>query len=439
MNRQQNPPRRGGFGGHIRGGGQKAKDFKKAIRNLIIYLKPYLIPLIISFLFAIIGTVCIIVGPKYIGDITSEIQLGVKRGNIDLKVISNIGILLVILYLIGVILQIIQSFIMTKITQIISRKLRSQISTKINKLPLKYYDSRTYGDILSVVTNDVDTISQSLNQSLPHILSSITTVVGAIVMMLLSSRILTLITLVTIPLSGFFMTKLVKFSQKFFSQQQYNLGDLNGHIEEIYSGQNIVKLFNYEEETNNNFDSTNYKLYTSAWKSNFFSDLMRPLMIFVGNLSYIAVTIIGGIYALEGVILLGVVQTFLIYVRRVNRPMTQIAQTATILQSTAAAAERVFDFLEEIEMTDEREKSAIINEVKGKVEFKNVKFGYDKDKLIIKNFNAIAYPGQKIAIVGPTGAGKTTIVNLLMRFYDVTEGDILIDGVSIYNLKREEI
>lgn len=419
--------------------GPKAKDSKKAFKMLFEYIKPYRFPLIISIIFAIIGTVLFVLAPSYIGDITNLIEEGVLKGKLDYPMIWKVGLITAIAVLIGALFQLIHSFIMTKVSHHLTKKLRLDISHKFHQLPLKYYDSRQYGDILSIMTNDVDTIAVSIVQSLPGIIFSLTTIVGAIIMMLLENVTLFFVALISVPLSAFAVGFIVKFSQKFFVSQQRDLGQLNGHIEEVYSGKAIIKSFNANQTTAKEFNKVNEQLYRSAWKSQFYSDMMRPFMSFIGNLSYIAIIVVGGILLLKGQIGIGVIQVFIIYIRRLNQPMMQLAQTASTLQMTAASSERVFEFLKEPEMEDESNKLATIEHVCGHIEFKNVRFGYDENKIIIKNFSAEAKPGQKIAIVGPTGAGKTTMVNLLMRFYDITSGDILIDGISIYDMKREEV
>lgn len=428
---------------HRRGNTQaveKPKNFKESILMLANYIKPYKKPLIISSLLSVIATILNIIGPFFLGKITSQIQIDLTNGNpINLQAISIIGITLISLYSLSSLFFLSQSIVMSKVVQNMGKDLRSKINYKINKLPLSYFNSNSYGDVLSRVTNDVDTITDSLNKIVSRIISSITTLISVIVIMLIISRELTFIALIFVPLSFILVGLIVKFSQKHFRMQQIKLGEINGHIEEMYSGHSVVKVFNAEEENLKDFDEINKMLYTSAWRSQFFSGLMFPIMRFVGNLSYLAISIYGGNLALNGQILIGDIQSFLIYVRRFNEPVSQIAELAGVLQSTAAAAERVFEFLEVEELEDETHKTKVLDNVKGKVEFRNVTFGYTDDKAVINNFSMIAKPGQKIALVGPTGAGKTTIVNLLMRFYEVDRGEILIDDVPTSEITRENV
>lgn len=428
---------------HRRGNTQaveKPKNFKESILMLANYIKPYKKPLIISSLLSVIATVLNIIGPFFLGKITSQIQIDLTNGNpINLQAISIIGITLISLYSLSSLFFLSQSIVMSKVVQNMGKDLRSKINYKINKLPLSYFNSNSYGDVLSRVTNDVDTITDSLNKIVSRIISSITTLISVIVIMLIISRELTFIALIFVPLSFILVGLIVKFSQKHFRMQQIKLGEINGHIEEMYSGHSVVKVFNAEEENLKDFDEINKMLYTSAWRSQFFSGLMFPIMRFVGNLSYLAISIYGGNLALNGQILIGDIQSFLIYVRRFNEPVSQIAELAGVLQSTAAASERVFEFLEVEELEDETHKTKVLDNVKGKVEFRNVTFGYTDDKAVINNFSMIAKPGQKIALVGPTGAGKTTIVNLLMRFYEVDRGEILIDDVPTSEITRENV
>lgn len=434
---------RGPMGPH--GKDSKAKDFKGSIGKLFPYLKPHALVTIIALLFSIIGSVCTLLGPKFLGMITTTCQeayneLGIKIANIDLEKITKLGILLICLYLSSIVFSYLCGFLMTAVSQKISNRMRAEISEKINKLPLGYFDSRSYGDVLSRVTNDVDNISQNLNQSITQIISSITMLVGVFVMMISISGHLTLIAMVTIPVSMILMMVIVKFSQKQFKAQQRGLGLLNGHIEEAYSGHTVIKAFNQEETNLEHFTKYNDSLQTSAWKSQFISGLMMPLMGFVGNLSYIAVCIVGGSLAVGGSLMLGDIQSFIQYTRQFNQPLQQIGQITNVLQSCAAASERVFEFLAEEEMVKEENKVRIEKEnVKGYVEFRNVNFGYTPDRQIIYDFNILVKPGQKIAIVGPTGAGKTTIVNLLMRFYELNSGDILIDRVKTTDMSRENL
>lgn len=438
-NNSSKRPMGGGPNGMMRGG-EKAKDFKTSMKKLLTFIRPYLIPIIISLALTIAGTVCVIFNPRLIGDITTEIQVAVMTGTpINLSVIGKIGLTVVILLVVNFICDAIQGLIMAGITQKISRRLRKEISEKINRLPLKYFDNQSIGDILSRVTNDVDTIAQTLNQSLSSIISNITKLVGILIMMFTISAKLSLISIAVFPISVVLMLIIVKFSQKHFKTQQNTLGAINGYIEEIYANHNVVKAFNGETKAIKTFDETNKVLYNSAWKSQFFSGLMHPLTTFIANLGFTVVCIVGGIFALSKSMMVGDVQSIVIYVRQLNQPIGQVASIATTLQSTAAAAERVFEFLDAEEQSDESHKVSELTEVKGDVEFKNVKFGYDKNKEIIHGFTCSVKSGQKVAIVGPTGSGKTTLVNLLMRFYDANSGDITIDGESIYDMKREDV
>ncbi len=430
-------PFRGRHGG-MGSGGEKAKNFKKTLGQLISYSKPYLPLIIIAILLAITSVVFTLVGPNQLSKITDLIKEGLF-GSIDLEAVLKICILLAILYGLSSIFSYIQGFIMATVTQKICKSLREGISKKINRLPLKYFDTTRYGDILSRVTNDVDIIGQTLNQSIGSLITSVTMFFGSLIMMCVTDIYMAL-TAVGSTIIGFgIMMLIVSKSQKFFIGQQKALGAMNGHVEETYAGHNVVRAYNGEEEATLKFNTINETLYINAWKSQFFSGLMMPLMSFIGNFGYVAVCVVGGVLVLNGTISFGVIVAFMIYVRLFSQPLSQFAQTATNLQSTAAASERVFEFFAEKELEDESNKIAALTEVKGEVEFKNVRFGYNPDKIIIKDFSAHLYPGQKVAIVGPTGAGKTTIVNLLMRFYEVNSGEIKIDGVPINQLTRENV
>ena len=419
---------------------EKPNNFKESILKLVRFLKPYRKQLIVSSLLSIIATILNIVGPFFLGKITSQIQIDITNGDpINLQAISIIGIILVSLYSLSSLFFLSQSIVMSKVVQNMGKNLRTRINSKINNLPLSYFNSNSYGDVLSRVSNDVDMITDSLNKIVSRIISSITTLVSVIVIMLIISRSLTLITLIFVPLNFIFVGLIVKFSQRYFREQQMQLGEINAHIEEMYSGHSIIKIFNAQEEKIKDFDKINKKLYASAWRSQFFAGLMFPIMRFVGNLSYLAISIYGGNLALKGKILIGDIQSFLIYVRRFNEPVSQIAELTGVLQSTAAAAERVFEFLEVEELEDEKHKTKVLEDVRGKVEFKNVTFGYTKGNKIIKDFSIVVKPGQKVALVGPTGVGKTTIVNLLMRFYEVDKGEILIDDVPTREITRENV
>ena len=419
---------------------EKAKDFKKSITKLLLHLKPYWILIGIALVFACAGTIFSILGPKILSKITTEIILGLSpNASINFVKITTIGIWLVILYCTSSLFSFTQNFIMAKVTAKISKGLREEISKKINKLPLKYFDSQSYGDILSRVTNDVDTISQTLSQSLSQMITSITTLIGIIVMMFTISWKLTLVALVSVPVSMLLVMLFVKKSQKYFLWQQNTLGEMNGHIEETYSAHNVIKVFNGEEKAEEKFDNINEKLYQNAYKSQFYLGLMMPIMNFVGNISYVVICIIGGSMALSDITFIASIVAFIQYIRQFNQPIQQVASIAGTLQSTAAASERVFEFLSEENEPDESNKTLKIKNFKGKVEFKNVCFGYNPEKEIIHNFSETALPGQKVAIVGPTGAGKTTLVNLLMRFYEINSGDILIDGISIKDMNRSYV
>ena len=384
------------------------------------------------------GTVFTLVGPDKLSDMTAVITDGLLTG-IDLNAVARIGILLVVFYACGALLSFIQHFIMTTISQVVSKRMRSDISRKINRLPMSYYSGATNGDILSRVTNDVDMISQSLNQSIGMLVSAIALFVGSLFMMLITNVIMTLTAVIAILLGFLLMRLIMGRSQKYFSRQQRHLGELNGEIEEIYSGHTVVKAYNGEENAKNTFENLNGKLKQSAFRAQCLAGLMQPLMIFIGNLGYVAVCVVGAVLTMNDQIGFEVIVAFMIYVRYFTQPLSQIAQATQSLQSGAAAGERVFEFLEAEEMEDESHKTAHLENVKGSVEFEHVKFGYNDDKIIIHDFSAKASPGQKIAIVGPTGAGKTTLVNLLMRFYEMQGGQIRIDGVPTDTLRREDV
>ena len=423
------------------GAGEKPHDLKKAVSRLLKYAKSFIPAVAAAAACAIIGTIFNLIGPDKISDITDLITEGLT-GSIDLDAIISIATLLIVLYGTGAILSYIQGFIMTTVTQRLTNRMRSDISIKINKLPLKYFDSTSYGDILSRVTNDVDTISQTLNMSVGQLVTAITLFIGSLVMMLINNVVMTL-TAVAATLIGFLLMRLIMSrSQRYFVQQQREIGAINGHIEEAYSGHTVVKAYNAQAKEKEEFDATNEKLYRSAWRSQFFSGLMMPLMNFIGNLSYVAVCVVGAALAMNGTITFGVIVAFMIYVRLFTQPLQQIAQAMTSMQSATAASERVFDFLEQTELENESEKvKPNINPetTKGDVEFRHVRFGYDPNHPIINDFSAHARSGQNIAIVGPTGAGKTTMVNLLMRFYEIDSGEILIDGIPTKEMTREQV
>ena len=418
----------------------KAKNFKKSFKRLILSLKPHYVSIIFGLLFAILGTVLALALPNVMKIISEEIFTAVELNiSIDLQRVMTVAIWLIAMCISSALFQYLQGIIMAKISAKVTKNMRTQISEKINRLPLKYFDSQTYGDILSRVTNDVDTIGQSLNSNLSSIITCVTMVIGALVMMFVNSWQLTLITLASTPVSIVIVLLIVKFSQKYFVRQQTSLGELNGIIEENYSAHNIVKTFNAEQKAQNDFERVNKVLYSSGFKSQFFSGILYPVMNFITNIVYVLVCVVGGIISIETPIFAITIVAFIEYMRIFNQQIGSLAQISGTVQSAVAASERVFEFLDEPEQAEENEKTAKITDVKGLVEFKNVCFGYEEGKEIIHNFSAKILPGQKVAIVGPTGAGKTTMVNLLMRFYDINSGDITIDGVSIYDMKREDV
>ena len=426
------------------GAGEKAKDFKGTIKKLMKYLSEYKIGLIFVLLFAIGSTIFNIAGPKILGKATTEIFTGlvgkVSGGSgIDFEKIAHILIFLMCLYVTSAIFSFIQGYIMTGVSQKLTYRLRKEISEKINRMPMNYFDTRTHGEVLSRVTNDIDTLSQSLNQSATQIITSFTTIIGVLIMMLSISPLMTLVALLILPISLGLISTIVKRSQRHFKNQQEYLGHVNGQVEEVYGGHNIVKAFNKETDVIKEFDETNEILYQSAWKSQFFSGMMMPIMQFVGNLGYVAVAILGGCLAIKKTIEVGDIQSFIQYVRNFTQPITQVAQVANMLQSTAAASERVFEFLEEEEEDQFAQNPVSVEGLEGNVEFDHVHFGYNADKIIINDFSAKVKQGQKIAIVGPTGAGKTTMIKLLMRFYDVNSGAILIDGHNLKDFNRGEL
>ena len=424
---------------------EKAKDFKGTTNKLIKeYLSKYKIALIIVFIFAIGSTIFTIVGPKILGNATTEIFNGIVNkisggSGIDFDKIGKILLTLIGLYVISALFSFIQGFTMTGIAQKITYKLRTDISEKINKLPMKYFDKRTHGEVLSVITNDVDTLSANLNQSITQIITAICTLIGILVMMFSISWQMTLISLVILPVSALLVKNIVGKSQKYFKAQQDYLANVNGQVEEVYGGLNIVKVFNAEGKVTNEFEKANDNLYHSAWKSQFLSGLMFPVMNFIGNVGYVAVAVAGGYLAIQGTITVGNIQSFIQYNKQFTQPINQIAQISSMLQAMVAAAERVFEFLEEDEEKDTAKQGTSVKQLKGNVKFDHVKFGYDAERTIINDFNCDVKDGQKIAIVGPTGAGKTTMVKLLMRYYDVTDGAILVDGINIKDFERGEL
>ena len=443
MSKRQGGPMGGGPHGGM-GAGEKAKDFKGTIKKLMKYLSEYKIGLIFVLLFAIGSTIFNIAGPKILGKATTEIFTGLVgkvsgSSGIDFEKIAHILIFLMCLYVTSAIFSFIQGYIMTGVSQKLTYRLRKEISEKINRMPMNYFDTRTHGEVLSRVTNDIDTLSQSLNQSATQIITSFTTIIGVLIMMLSISPLMTLVALLILPISLGLISTIVKRSQRHFKNQQEYLGHVNGQVEEVYGGHNIVKAFNKEADVIKEFDETNEILYQSAWKSQFFSGMMMPIMQFVGNLGYVAVAILGGYLAIKKTIEVGDIQSFIQYVRNFTQPITQVAQVANMLQSTAAASERVFEFLEEEEEDQFAQNPVSVEGLEGNVEFDHVHFGYNADKIIINDFSTKVKQGQKIAIVGPTGAGKTTMIKLLMRFYDVNSGAILIDGHNLKDFNRGEL
>lgn len=438
MNRR--PPR-----GHGKMTGEKAKDFSDAVKKLLSYMKKYRVRMAVMMICAIAGTVFNIVGPKIMGKATTELFNGLVAkvngtGSIDFGKIGMILVWTLGLYLFSAMFSFIQGFIMTGISNDVSYSLRKDISEKMNRLPLKYYESRTYGEVLSRITNDVDTLQQGLNQSITQLITSVTTLIGVLVMMLSINVWMTLCAVLILPVSMGIISTVMKHSQKYFRQQQQYLGEVNGQVEEIYAGQSIVKAFNKEEAVIDEFQKTNEKLYASAWRSQFFSGMMMPIMQFVGNVGYGMVALLGGFLTIKGAIEVGDIQSFFQYIKNFTQPVQQIAQVTNMMQSAAAASERVFELLEEEEEDQTTENPVKVDDtLKGSVEFDHVSFGYNPNQIIIKDFSAKVKPGQKIAIVGPTGAGKTTMVKLLMRFYDVNSGIIKIDGHNIRDFNRSEL
>ena len=424
--------------------GEKPKDFKSAFGRFVSYCKPYAAPIIIAFILSIAGAIFTIIGPDRLKEITNLIIDGAKASamsggatGIDLEKIGNIALTLAILYGVGALCSYGQGFIMSTVTQRLTNSMRKELSGKVNRLPLKYFDNESFGNVLSRITNDVDTIGQTLNMSVGQLTSAIALFLGSLIMMFTTNVIMTFTaigsTIIGFALMMFIMGK----SQKYFKNQQRELGRINGHIEEIYSGLSVVRAYNGEAQSSKTFTDINDKLYQSAWKAQFISGIMMPMMGFIGNFGYVAVCVVGAALAMNGKIEFGVIVAFMVYIRLFTQPLAQAAQSLTTLQSTAAAAERVFQFLDEEELPPEVEGVITSHEAKGEVEFKDVKFSYNPDREIIKDFSAHAMPGQKIAIVGPTGSGKTTIVNLLMRFYELKGGEILIDGIPISHMTRE--
>lgn len=423
---------------------EKAKDFKGTVKKLWRYLSKYKIALIIVILFTIASTIFSVVGPKILGNATTELFNGVISkytggAGINFTKIGKILLFLLALYICSAIFSYIQGIIMTNISQKLAYRLRKEVSKKINKLPMKFYDNKTHGEILSVITNDIDTLSQNLNIEATQVISSVATIIGILIMMFSIDWIMTLVALLTLPLSIVIIAFIMKKSQGYFKSQQDYLADVNGEVEEMFSNQSVIRVFNAESKMISKFEYDNNKLADVAWKSNFVSGLMHPIMNFVGNLGYVVIAILGSYFAIIGRITVGNIQSFIQYTKNFTNPIAQIAQISNMLQSMVAASERVFEFLDEEEEKEKNKKFIPTNKIEGSVEFKNVKFGYNQDKIIINDFSAKVKPGQKIAIVGPTGAGKTTIVKLLMRFYDLNSGKILVDGHNINDYRKEDI
>ena len=436
--------RRGPMGGHGMQPTEKAKDFKGSMKKLFGYMGRYKFRFILMFIFAVAGTAFNIAGPKILGKATTELFNGLVAkvngtGGIDFGKIGMILLWTLGLYVASACFSLIQGFVMTGISNDVTYNLRKDISKKINRLPMNYFESRTNGEILSRVTNDVDTLQMSINQSMTQLITSVTTLIGVFIMMLSINVWMTLAALLILPVSMFIINKVMKHSQKYFQAQQEYLGKVNGQVEENFGGHDVVRVFNKEQDVLKEFEHDNQKLYESAWKSQFFSGMMMPIMQFVGNLGYVMVALLGGIFAIKGTIEVGDIQSFFQYIRNFTQPIQQIAQVTNLLQSSAAASERVFEFLEEPEEELQPENPDSIEGLEGNVQFEHVKFGYNPDKIIVNDFSADVHDGQKIAIVGPTGAGKTTIVKLLMRFYDVNDGSIKVDGHDIRNFNRSNL
>lgn len=425
-------------------GGEKAKDFKGTIGKLFRYIGKYKAAVIVVAIFAIGSTIFNVVCPKVLGKATTALSEGIMNkitgnGGIDFTYIGKILLFCLGLYVLSVAFNFVQGFIMTGITQKVCYRMRREVSEKINRMPMSYFESRTYGEVLSRITNDIDTMGNGLNQSITQLITSVSTVIGVIVMMLTISSLMTLISVLILPISIMLMMFVIKRSQRFFKQQQEYVGHINGQVEEVYGGHNVIKAFNKEDDVRKEFHETNETLYKSAWKSQFFSGLMQPIMMFVGNLGYVAVAISGAALAIRGTIQIGDIQAFIQYVKNLTQPVQQVAQVTNMMQQMAAAAERVFELLEEKEEEQIVENPVSTEGIKGEVTFEHVKFGYNPEQIIIKDFSAHVKPGQQVAIVGPTGAGKTTMVKLLMRFYDVNGGAILLDGHNIKDFNRREL
>lgn len=442
--RANTQPKRRGPGGRGMQPGEKPKDFKASIGKLMKYIGSYRVAIVIVMIFAVCSTIFNVISPKIMGKATTTLSEGLMAkiagtGSIDFSRIGQILLFVLGLYACSSLFSFIQGWIMTGITQKVCYRLRKEISEKINRMPMKYFESRTYGEVLSRITNDVDTLGQGLNQSITTIITSITTLVGVLIMMLSISPLMTLIALVILPISMGLISIVVKKSQRYFKSQQEYLGHINGQVEETYGGHLVIKTFNREESTLEEFEKTNQILYESAWKSQFLSGMMMPIMTFVGNLGYAGVALTGGLLAVRNMITIGDIQAFIQYVKNFTQPIQQMAQVINMVQSMTAASERVFEFLDEEEEEQIVENPADVSKITGQVDFEHIHFGYNPNQIIVNDFSAHVEPGQKIAIVGPTGAGKTTMVKLLMRFYDVNDGAIKIDGHNIKDFNRREL
>ena len=435
-------PRHGHMG--PQGADEKAKDLKGTLKKLLHYMSVFKVQMLLIVIFAVCGTTFTIIGPKILGKATTEIANGLMSkvsggSGMDFEKIGQILLLTLALYLVSTLCSFIQGYLMTGVSQKTTYRLRKEISEKINRMPMNYFDTKPVGEVLSRVTNDVDTLGQSLNQSATQMIQSVTTLIGVLIMMLTISPLMTLVTLIILPISMLLIGFVMKHSQKYFRGQQEYLGNVNGQVEEVYSGHSIIKAFNKEENVIDEFDATNDKLYDSAWKSQFFSGMMMPIMQFIGNLGYVVVAILGGFLTIKKTIEVGDIQSFIQYVRSFTQPIQQIAQVANMLQMTAAASERVFEFLEEEEEDQTVEHPVSVENLEGNVSFDHVHFGYNADRIIVNDFSAEVKEGQKIAIVGPTGCGKTTLINLLMRFYDIQSGEIRVGNTGIQNITRDSL
>ncbi len=433
-----NPPKMRGPGGRGPGGMEKPKDFKSSMKKLFSYSKKYNVIMVFAIVLSVASSIFTLMGPDKLSEITDYIMAGMQS-NIDLDAVTDIAIFLVSIYGLSLLFSYVQANIMATVSQKICHKLRTDLMLKINKLPLSYFDTRSYGDTLSCITNDVDTIGNSLNQSMASVFSGLCTFFGALILMFSTNVIMAITALLATMLGFMIMGVIMKSSQKFFMAQQNELGKLNGIIEEVYTGHTVVKAYNSEEYAIDNFNKNNENLYNASWKAQFISGLMMPIMGFVGNFAYVAICIVGAVLTMNGSISFSVIVAFMVYIRLFTQPLSTIAQAVPTLQSAAAASERVFGLLEEVELSNELNKTPFKKSVVGKVEFKDIKFGYTPEKLILKGFSADIKAGQKVAIVGPTGAGKTTLVNLLMRFYELNSGEILIDDTPISQMSREDL